>query len=512
VSLEDLPDDPEDQLDDQTLAGIYKSTYQHLPTFIDLIFCDSFEGFTRGEWVLTRAKFMQGSQKTCHIGPRNHFKSTGIYAHWLWRMWQARFNASDQYEWADGPATLEAHYFSYKEKSASYHIGQASDSICALVERNPWFSSLQDLKPQAETKGKWTWNGQHTLSITPHGMLSHVRGIHGDICYIDDPFQDPDSKGQDRQALNPTKILKINYIFKTAIKGIPNPGDEMHIVTTPQTEEDFVFDEALMEEFDKREDPAIQDHQSEHVLWSEWMDYQHLLQEKSEIGQKLFNQEYMVQPMSREVGFFSEQEVSDMVQPGLQDLDAKHGLTVDPHQAGHPPQPKVTLGFVAGLDIGKKRHPAHLAVFRVVPTEEQDQSRLIQVHSRWMDNWDYVRQVEYCKTINRYLGIDRLLYDNTRGEFESIEEMGRLPGFMKGVTLSGKTQDKMSTYFDVAATDDRLHLLPEDRQERQILAVSNDLEAVETDEGHGESFYSVGLSVMAENQTHFGNKVKSLET
>lgn len=205
---------PTDALDGTTRTALYRAAYEDLPTFCDLIFSKSFgpdgagDEFTRGSWVRRRLEFLQSSNKTCDIGPRNHIKSTGFYCHFLWKLFRARFNAMPDVEWADGPARLEAHYFSYKQNSAGYHIGQGKDSIKNLIERNPYFADLQDLKPTAETKGKWTWDGTHDLTIDPHGMLSHVRGIHAGFVYVDDPFQDPEND------LDPTAILKINNVFR----------------------------------------------------------------------------------------------------------------------------------------------------------------------------------------------------------------------------------------------------------------------------------------------------------
>lgn len=507
MSLAASSQDPE-EMDESTLVSIYKATYRDLPTFVDLIFSQSYERFVRGGWLLTRSDFLQSHNKTCHVGPRNHFKSTGIYAHWLWQVWRARFNAMEEAEWATGPAGMEGHYFSYKEKSAGYHIGGAKDSISALIDRNPWFESLEDAKPQAETKGKWSWDGEHYITLDPHGMMSHTRGIHADVVYVDDPFQDPSGSGAGGE-LNPTKILKINYIFKTVIKGIPtHEDDQIHIVTTPQTEEDFVWDDALMEDYNRRVDPAIEDHSSQSVIWPEWRDYEWLMQEKDEIGPKLFAQEYMCEPMSREVGYFKQEELAPLTQP-LRDLGEESKLT----QEWEAQPPDVVRGYIGGLDIGKKRHPSHLAVFAVLerPQDERVPGLLVQVHSKWMDNWDYRRQAAYCQKAIDWFGIREIQYDNTRGEFESLDEMGELADEMEPVSLSGGTNDKIATKFDAYVGSDRLLMMDEERQIRQIKAVSSDLDAVETDEGHGESFWSVGLAIKAADEAHWGPRVMDLE-
>lgn len=503
-------------LDPNTREAIFRATYDDLPTFIDLIFSQSFAGdFTRGDWVLQRGDYLQGSRKTCYVGPRRHFKSTGFYAHWMWRLWQARFNALDEVEWADGRKELEGQYFSYKEKSAGYHIGEAKDSIKALIERNPWFSGIQDEKPQAETKGKWSWDGDHHSTLTPHGMLSHTRGINADIIYVDDPFQDDDSKAG-TGPLRPTKVLKINYIFKSNVIEIPTEEtDELHIATTPQTEDDFTFDHQLMDEFDHWVQPAIKNKQSQEVLWPEWMDYDDLMAKKEQIGPKLFNQEFMCSPKSSEISFFKQETVETMVEPGLLDHGAD-GLTGEWEWPWSNYQPRV----VAGHDIGKKQHPAHFAVFACLPRDIPDGSgklksrkagHLIQLHQKWMDNWDYNRQNRYHQQAISYFGIDEVRVDNTRGEFESLDEMGQLPSETKLFTLTGGSKGEMAGYLDVFSSSGRVKLLEDARQTRQLTVVTQDLEAVETSEGHGEPFTSIGLAVMASQQRSWGSSFGTLE-
>lgn len=499
------------ELDEQTREAIYRATYEDLPTFTDLIFSQSLDVFTRGDWVLNRCQFLQSNNRTCFVGPRRHFKSTGFYAHWMWKLWRARFNALDGCEWAEGRTELEGQFFSYKKQSAGYHIGQAKDSIKALIDRNPWFDSIEDEKPQAETKGMWSWDGENTHTLDPHGMLSHTRGINADIIYVDDPFQDPENE------LNPTVVLKINYIFKSNVVEIPTQdSDELHISTTPQTDQDFTFDEALLKDYAYQVQPAIESHSQEQVIWPERMDYQDLMDKKEQIGPKLFNQEFMCSPKSSEVGFFREEEVEQMAVANLTDYGDGRDFASGQWEC---PWQNLT-GVIGGLDIGKKRHPSHLAVFAVLPRQVPDKEgklssdkagHLVQIHSKWMDGWDYTRQVEYCRKAIDYFGIDSLPYDNTRGEYESLDEMGQVPSEMKPVTLSGKTNSEMAGYLDVFAGSGRVKLLKEGRQNRQLTVVTNDLDAVETNEGHGESFFSIGLALMESQQKTWGSSFGALE-
>jgi hypothetical protein len=502
-----------------------QKTYEDFFQFTWRVFARSFEEWVPGTWIKRRCEFLQSARKTCDIGPRNHFKSTGLYAYFAWKLWRAGFDALGV-EWAGSSESFEAHYFSYKQKSAGYHIGQGSDSIRSLIERNPLFADLEDLKPRAETKGKWTWNGADEITIAPHGMLSHTRGIHARLVFVDDPFQDPENN------LDPTSILKINDVFRATVSSIPktDADDELHVTTTPQTCEDFVFDEELLSEYAHMVQPAIDD--TGDVLWPEWMNRDALAAKKREIGPKLFNQEYQCSPKSAEVAFFAPEEIGEMCVPHLTDWGKERSLTT-----GDPPA-KLTrwlgndavTGVVGGLDIGKKRHPSHLSVFAVVRRRSDPASRraergeargangvsdpaghLVQLHQKWMDSWDYTRQIDYCRRAIGMFDVDVLAYDATRGEFDGLDERGELPSAMDGVTLSSPVKNAMAGVLDAAASRDGLVLLPDDRQRRQFGVVTNDLDAVETAEGHGEPFTSIGLAVRAAREQSWGRRVYSVK-
>ena len=121
-----------------------------------------------------------------------------------------------------------------------------------------------------------------------------------------------------------------------------------------------------------------------------------------------------------------------------------------------------------------------------------------------MDGWEYIDQLEYIKEAMKAFNIAKLKYDNTRAEFESFVEEGRMPGGCEGVTFKASNKYQMSTDLDALVTSGKIKLLPDDRQRRQLLNVDNDLQAAETDEGHGDSFFSICLAVAAYKE---GNSV-----
>jgi hypothetical protein len=496
---------PAVDVDPETLAGIYRATYESFPAFVDIVFADSFENFVRGEWVARRCQHLQKNDRTVVVGPRDHFKSTGNYGYVCWWVWRNRFDADPDCEWATGPDDLEILYFSFNQPMARYHIGaENTDGIKPLINRNPWFDDVNDLKPRAESRGAYSWDGdgEHVVSISPASVQQMVRGKHVDIVVVDDPFQD-DNK-QDA-GLDPGRVLKINRIFKDAIMSIPS-GDiaELHVSTTPQTEEDFTFDDALLADFTRLEEPAIQDYDREDVLWPAWKTFDDLISLKHKLGDKSFNQEYQVSPRSSEIGYFRDEDIAAMTSHGLTDYGDR-GLNKDDRWIAHADEWSIN-GCVAGLDIGKKRHPAHLAVFALLDREirigkgetvRSAAGHLFQVHSKWMDGWDYRRQVEYCQRAVDHFQIRSLPYDNTRGEYEGLDEMGMLPPEMVPVSLNRPTNQEVASSFDVHESTGRIKLLSDGRQNRQLKVVTNDLDAVETGEGHGESFWSIALACHA---------------
>lgn len=146
---------------------------------------------------------------------------------------------------------------------------------------------------------------------------------------------------------------------------------------------------------------------------------------------------------------------------------------------------------VGGLDLGKKTHPSHLSVFVEI------NNKLIQIHSVFFDGWEYVRQIEYIKQAIKVFHIDSLFWDSTREEFTMMDEQGNLPPEMKGVAFTAKTKFAMATELDKVVTNQAIQLLNDDRQRRQILTVDCDLQAPETNDGHGDAFFSLCLAMQA---------------
>ncbi len=408
-------------------------------------------GFIGGEYVNTICDFFQNNKKTARVSARDHFKSTAFYAHFMWHLLR------------DWDKNLEGHYFSYQYQMAAYHIGKIKQAI----KSNEYFAELKDKKSTAESVVSYTWDNKHFTTLEPHGLLEFKRGIHAPLIYVDDPFQDPANK------MVITIIKKINDIFKGQILDMVQ--DEIHVCGTPQTNEDFFFNKDLMGRFKVMVTPAIKDEINKVTLWPEWMGWEELQQRRRERGDKMFNQEYLCSPTYAEEAFIKRDVLYSLVNSKLVDV-------------GIAKAQEIKNDVVAGFDIGKKTHPSHLAVFELVKGKRR------QIHQIFMDGWDYIRQIEYLREAIEKLKIDKLYYDDTRGEFESFKESGQLPIQMEGVVFSVKTKNALAAHLDKAITSKEIEFLNHKRMLDQMLLVTNDLEAIETPEGHGDSFWSVALT------------------
>lgn len=434
--------------------------------FVNNIFSKSEKNFIHGEYIDDTARFLSQNNRTARISARHHFKSFSFYAYFMWKL---------MYE--GQTSNIEAQYFSFNADLAAYHIGKIKNTILA----NPYFDDIIDLKPTAESVLKFSWDNKHFTTLAPHGLVQFKRGIHADLIFIDDPFQDPENE------LNLNVIYKINEIFKSNILDMPKePDGELHIAGTPQTSEDFFFDKNLMQRFKVQVLPAITDEDT--ALWPEWMDIDELKRRRKERGKRVFSREYMCTPVYSTKGFFDKDEFKkNTVNENLVNL--KSSIVYS------------TLNrVVAGFDIGKKSHPSHLAVFEIKG------ERVVMIHHKFMDEWAYSNgkefyphkptQLEYLKQCITNFNIKELYYDDTRGEFEVFAEQGLLPKQMIPQVFTTKLRNAIATAFHQLVERSVLMFPNDDRLINQICSITESLQAIKTKEGHADSFWSTALAMI----------------
>lgn len=358
---------------------------------------------------------------------------------------------------------------SYKEDLGEYHIKR----LKRYMTRMPIFKNYVDLT-RAETRIHVAHNGKEFV-VNPSGILSFKRGKapYGIMC--DDILKDPDSK------MNIDVLIKIEKIFKEEVENMPT--HELHVWGTPQDDADIFTYLETKKSYDTKRYPSEVDVISKKALWPEVWSWERLQEKRADIGDKSFSKEFNCAPVRSEEMFLNRLKLEELTRARLKNY--------------HPEEkPKLKEYTYGGLDIGKKTHPSHLAVFGVRVRAGQE-PQLRQIHSKWMDGWEYTDQLEYCEKIIKNFNMDCLLYDNTRAELEGFREQGQLPDCMFPITFTAKNKYAMATQLDTMMTNKQIWFLKDERQKRQMLAVDNDLHAFETDEGHGDSFFSICLAITA---------------
>ena len=269
---------------------------------------------------------------------------------------------------------------------------------------------------------------------------------------------------------------------------LPKEGGEIHLVGTAQHQMDLFFQLKNNKSWDWKEYKAILNEKEKLTLWPELFSYERLEQIRNEeIGEKAFSKEYMCSPVWTEEAYFNRIELMRSVDNNLKErtISAKE----------YYKQKKEMI--VAGLDIGKKTHPSHLAIF------EASGNHYTQLYELFMDGWDYSKQVDFINGLINFFGIDRLNYDDTRSELESFREKRLIDSSIwKPIVFKVKTKFDMASNFsrlvnykEEGEHKPRVHLLNRQRMIDSILSVSNDLQAVESNIGHGDAFWGISLAL-----------------
>lgn len=395
---------------------------------------------------------LQHCERTATISARHHCKSTVALGYVAWRMLKL------------DRSYVEGEYMSYREDLAAYQLKKLRRYIAALPE----LFGDYDLFTQAEGVVRF-FKDRMEFICEPSGILSFKRGRHPHFLIADDILRDPTT------TLDLSQIQKITSIFLTEVESMPSGS--LHVLGTPQDQDDLFTVLESKEVYDSSRYPAISDYAAKSVLWQEKYPYEKLLEIKQTIGEKAFNKEYLCRPARQEEAFLREENL--ITWSRLKNFDIAR-------------PPKLNKETFAGFDIGKKTHPSHLSIFGI-----DRKNRLIQVASIFLDGWSYVDQLEYLREAIKKFSISQLCFDATRGEFESFDESGILPGEMLGVNFSLKQKFSMAAELDKFLTEKKIILLSEERLKRQLLSVDNNLQAPETGDGHGDCFWSICLAIEA---------------
>jgi len=395
------------------------------------------------------------------ILPRGHFKSTILgHAFSVWRLLKA-------------PRDMSILYLSYSDGMAKYHIAE----INKIVARNPIIPELLiNRNPQADFSARFYKNSQ-PMEIMHGGLFSFKRGMHVNGALIaDDVLRDPENP------LNMGQITKVEDHFMTESMFIPLKTAPVIVVGTPMMPGDILSKLQSDERFKARVLPALDPVPGRRVLAPEIMDEKYLLAQQK-ARPKSFASEFMLVPHFATESYFNEEDITKCEEETLRSAPATKQFK-DLKSGDY---------VFGGFDVGKKKHPSHLVLFR------KRGEKIEQIHQSFLDGWSYSDQIEYLNEVAENFELSSGYIDNTRGE---LEDRG-LDARWRGMHFSQKTKNTMASVFENFVHGGILKLIKDERQKQQILSVSNELKAPDTPMGHGDAFFSIAMALQAAHDTAY---------
>jgi hypothetical protein len=392
--------------------------------------------------------------------PRYHLKSTLLgYAFSIYRMLTA---------FGDGL------YISYKDELANFHLSNIKNAI----SRNPILNPIMyDLRPQSNAGIEYKI-GNKRVRMFSSGIFAMKRGLHtSNVCVVDDIL------GTVENPLSMIELDKAKLMFNTEVQNIPNRDCPLVVFGTVMSYSDLLYDLKDNDEFLHLWLPAVdplampdnnsltEKYGNPKVLWEDKYPMEWLEKKKKQSGWKSFSTEFLLMPVMATEAFFTKQELdANAIDSTLKNHSIYRTFNKEWHHV------------VAGLDIGKRRNPSHLAIF-----VDNDDGVLTQLHQEFWDNMEYTEQIEKIKAAVENFKIDKLYIDATRGE---MEERG-LPRECVLVKFTGRgyrSQSSYATDFAKYVENKKIKLLDDTRFINQITCVTNDLKAPETSLGHGDCY------------------------
>jgi len=460
-------------IDLKTKVKILSEAQKSFYFFTTKIFAESFTNFTGGSYIKECCDYLQKYDRTMRVAARSHFKSTSFYSYVLFKIMFQGFKQD-----------LSIRYYSFNDRLAGWHIQQ----IKSLIDKNPYFEELKNLKPLAENVAAYTWDGKHVIRIRPSGIISFTRGAKDNIILCDDLFSDPSNP------IHPTLTLKISDIFRSVILEALKPGGEIHVAGSTISRADIYFDPEIQKEFHVRFYPGItRDKEGNEVpTWPEFYTLEQLKAKIPVMGEKAFSAEVQCNPYYSTDSYFKKEKLrKEIVNESLRNIPIIEGFKTD------------NL-VVAGWDLGKKKHPSVLNVFEI------RKGKAIHIHRKSVRNWGYYSgetydplkptQLEYVKEAIRVFGIDYVFYDSTRGELEGASDLGLLSPQFVPVVFTSKKRVQMATDFGKVVLNRQLELLNDEEMLTSICSVTNDLVSMETGTQHSDDFWSVALALQGFNK------------
>lgn len=434
---------------------------------------DELKPFTLSRIHFVWASIVEQHTRVCILAPRAHLKSTVVnHAFLMWRMFA--FGARGH------GGKYDAIVMSYNDPLASKHTSDLKECIrenpyCRFwVDRNPMAKSIVDFDCRFDPDEQG-WHGE----VLPFSIFSNIRGRHPRDLMCDDILSDF------ANPLEPTQIRRIHRIYTASLESVPT--EKLILIGTPQSYEDTLYQTRKNPEYFWARFPAewTDKQGNKRVQWPENFDAAKLRRVRRRLqSPTAYQVEYLLVPVMATDSFILREIIDESVDPDL------HRYTLDePFENPHD------FPVYGGMDVGKAVHPSHLAVFAQTPDRT-----LVQVYSRFLDGMDYRAQKTLVNKVVKHFGVKRLYYDNTRSELEDRGLTRSVIGKKFGKRLKAQIALGLENRFFPDDQDEMMGgivLFEDERQTNQLVAVNKKLESLETEDGHGDAFWSVALAVQA---------------
>lgn len=387
--------------------------------------------------------------------PRYHFKSTILgHAFSVWSLLRSSLS------------NTEVLYLSYSDPMAERHLSEMKKAI----RRNPELDKfMTDRTPKSDFSFRFFSHNNKMLEVLHGGLFSFKRGLHVNGGLVaDDILRDPENP------LLMTQLVKAEEHFLTESIFIPNRGAPVIVLGTPMAPDDLFTKLKEDDRFFVRMLPAEDPVPGRKVLMPELYDEKWLAQQRKN-HPKSYASEFLLTPYFATDSYISEENLIKIENPSLQTLNPFSEHQIDSEYT------------IAGFDIGKKKHPSHLSIYKTV------NGKPIQVTQVFLDGWDYTRQAQLMNDLVERFDIDRGYFDNTRGE---MEDRGVVDTWVP-MHFTQKSRNQMAATFERYVVNEDIEMISNSRQRNQIVVVNSELQAPETTMGHGDSFWSNALAVLA---------------
>lgn len=434
------------------------------PHFCKFIFAQALTNpkFRWGWHLEDYAERLQNKKRTSTRGARKHAKSTLLYAYILWHLYRLPLEPK------------QILFLSYSDSLARYHLRQAKEYFTTLEQ----MGFFPDLTPRTDSLSSLDFQHNHTRNsfyCFPKGITGKMRGLHPDGVIADDIL------GDLTQRLSMVELDKVKELYLNSVEQLPKEGGWLHVAGNPQAQDDLLDHLARAPDYDAKDYPAIiggtaPTYADGEILWPEMFTMERLQRERETIKDERFARQWMCIPASLADSLLEEHELLPLIDnsPNMQGIESATGLCY------------------AGIDLGKVKHPAYIAVVCAA-----GDGHLYQKESIYLEKVNYVDQLAICKDLIDKYHIQKFLYDNTRGEFTVFQERNELPYCMEAITMNAQNQTKLVSVLLDYVKRQAVTLYPDRRALQQMLSVDRSFQAPETAYGHGDALWAVAMACYA---------------